>query len=234
MYVHALENPIITTHQLSFKESETSKQRAFKVGTCEKKQAKQDNSEQTVRPQKHHCHTETNLNKRNLQRNSLGNYFSSIQRKDVLKRLQNEKFLHHSQKVFWHGRLYSNFKTQPLPTLKWESKQKPRKDHDGEYWLTASEFCDTAAMMDEKCYVLSKLIQMSKRTILYTGAGISVAANINQAAAGSYKKSNGNSIYAKPTITHYCATTLANKGLIHGWVQQNHDGLPQKSCRFFF
>merc|ERR1719238_1936158 len=33
----------------------------------------------------------------------------------------------------------------------------------------------------------------------------------------------------KPTYTHFALAYLAQQGLVHGWVQQNHDGLPQKA-----
>ena len=35
--------------------------------------------------------------------------------------------------------------------------------------------------------------------------------------------------YQRPTPTHYILGHLGREGLIHGWVQQNHDGLPQKA-----
>merc|ERR1712167_211670 len=38
-----------------------------------------------------------------------------------------------------------------------------------------------------------------------------------------------NSQMAMPTPTHYALGALAKAGLIQGWVQQNHDGLPQKA-----
>jgi hypothetical protein len=34
---------------------------------------------------------------------------------------------------------------------------------------------------------------------------------------------------AKPTFTHHALGCLGRQGIIHSWVQQNHDGLPQKA-----
>lgn len=34
---------------------------------------------------------------------------------------------------------------------------------------------------------------------------------------------------APPTFTHHALGFLGRQGLLHGWVQQNHDGLPQKA-----
>jgi len=39
----------------------------------------------------------------------------------------------------------------------------------------------------------------------------------------------GCSTDAQPTITHRAIAALQKKGLIHSWIQQNHDGLPQKA-----
>merc|ERR1719388_180153 len=33
----------------------------------------------------------------------------------------------------------------------------------------------------------------------------------------------------EPTVAHRVMAELNEQGLLHGWVQQNHDGLPQKA-----
>jgi hypothetical protein len=63
-----------------------------------------------------------------------------------------------------------------------------------------------------------------------TGAGIS-AAVVGQAAR-SGRNTVGwkpNTLTAPPTFTHRTLALLGRRGLVHGWVQQNHDGLPQKA-----
>ena len=70
--------------------------------------------------------------------------------------------------------------------------------------------------------------RLSKKTVLYTGAGIS-AAVVGQAARGSAAAGSGDSLRAKPTFTHIALGFLGKEGMIHDWVQQNHDGLPQKA-----
>jgi NAD-dependent SIR2 family protein deacetylase len=62
----------------------------------------------------------------------------------------------------------------------------------------------------------------------YTGAGLSVAAGIGMAARGSARGSS-KGLDAKPTKAHYVMAELNRQDLLHGWVQQNHDGLPQKA-----
>jgi NAD-dependent SIR2 family protein deacetylase len=74
-------------------------------------------------------------------------------------------------------------------------------------------------------------MQLSKKTVLYTGAGIS-ASVVGQAARGGaneqgWKAGGGRS--ATPTPTHFLLGHLARAGFIHEWIQQNHDGLPQKA-----
>ena len=34
---------------------------------------------------------------------------------------------------------------------------------------------------------------------------------------------------ATPTPTHLALAVLRAQGLVHAWIQQNHDGLPQKA-----
>lgn len=36
--------------------------------------------------------------------------------------------------------------------------------------------------------------------------------------------------FEKPTYSHFALTALERGGLLHYYVQQNHDGLPQKAC----
>eukprot|EP00439_Symbiodinium_sp_Y106_P080574 s842_g19.t1 len=111
---------------------------------------------------------------------------------------------------FMFGRGY----TGPLqaPKVIWKSSQPPRKDHSCPKWLTATEFEDQPEVAVAKVKELAQLIKLSRKTVAYTGAGIS-AAVIGQAAL-----SGQNTVGWKN-----------NTRLLHGWVQQNHDGLPQKA-----
>ena len=88
-------------------------------------------------------------------------------------------FLAPSDPRFMHGRAYSGPTTKPR-TL-WRSSDKPRDDHDAPSWLTASEFEDVPEVLAHKVKQLAALLRASKRTVLYTGAGIS-ASVIGQAA----------------------------------------------------
>ena len=130
--------------------------------------------------------------------------------------------------LFMHGRAYEG--PGKAPTITWRSNKPPRDDHDCPAWLTASEYSDSTAVMNAKVRQLAALIRMSKKTVLYTGAGIS-ASVIGQAARSGtnvvgWKK--GDRMAAHPTYTHKALGLLGRAGLVHSWVQQNHDGLPQK------
>jgi len=66
----------------------------------------------------------------------------------------------------------------------------------------------------------------------YTGAGLSVAAGIGMAAVGSTAGAGtgmGVATAGEPTTSHCVMAELNRQHLLHGWVQQNHDGLPQKA-----
>jgi len=137
--------------------------------------------------------------------------------------------------AFFHGRCLApaadpeSYPNSVLsdPRVTWASDQKPRDDHDAPSWLTATEFCDTKAAMNMKIEKLAQLLRISRRTVVYSGAGISVAAGIGQAARGT--ASGRATTDASPTFTHLALGALANAGYIHSWEQQNHDGLPQKA-----
>eukprot|EP01065_Artemidia_motanka_P051101 TRINITY_DN88_c0_g1_i1.p1 TRINITY_DN88_c0_g1~~TRINITY_DN88_c0_g1_i1.p1 ORF type:complete len:528 (+),score=121.13 TRINITY_DN88_c0_g1_i1:70-1653(+) len=150
-----------------------------------------------------------------------------MSRSAILGHLKETPFLDPSTPNFWHGRGVASRHLDP-PTCTWQSRQRPRDDHDAPEWLTASEYTDTPAVFAAKCDELACLLRQSKRTVLYTGAGISAPAGIGQAARGG-GAGGGKSTDATPTFTHFAAGALSDAGLLHGWVQQNHDGLPQKA-----
>merc|ERR1719213_1409317 len=117
--------------------------------------------------------------------------------------------------------------------MTWESQRKPREDKHGKKdapdWLNASEYKDDLAVLAYKVSILANLLRCSKKTLAYTGAGLSVAAGIEMAAAGSAKARKSSPLEADPTLSHCVMAELNRQNLLHGWVQQNHDGLPQKA-----
>lgn len=126
----------------------------------------------------------------------------------------------------FHGRAFGGV---PLaqPRVVWKSNKKPREGSAS--WLTATEYEDTPEVLKEKVSLLATMLRSSHRTLAYTGAGLSVAAGIGMAAVGSSAGSKSVSTDAEPTLSHYVMAELNRRGLLHGWVQQNHDGLPQKA-----
>jgi len=158
-------------------------------------------------------------------------------REAVLEALSSRPFLPPKDKSFMHGRLVTGAMKLAKPRCIWKSYQPPRDDHDaefatgnGEAKLTASEFNDRENEMDVKVRELAKLMQASTKTVLYTGAGIS-ASVVGQAARSGTNMVGwkGNETHCAPTFTHHALGHLGRVGMIHGWVQQNHDGLPQKA-----
>jgi len=142
--------------------------------------------------------------------------------------LHEVPFLEHTHELFMHGRGFQGALKAPKAT--WVCQKPPRDDHDCPKWLTATEFCDNASVSRAKIKQLAALMRVSRRTVLYTGAGIS-AAVVGQAARSGQNTVGWESspLMARPTPTHFALGFLGLQGLIHSWVQQNHDGLPQKA-----
>lgn len=159
---------------------------------------------------------------------SAGEATATEMRESVRERLSRTRVLQHNDELFMHGRAYIG----PLQPAKvtWKSDKPPRKDHDAPAWLTATEFEDTQDVTRAKCRQLAELMRLSKKTVLYTGAGIS-ASVIGQAALSGQNKVGWKpeKMKAKPTFTHHALGFLGRQGCIHSWIQQNHDGLPQKA-----
>lgn len=112
--------------------------------------------------------------------------------------------------------------------------------------VPAHEYADEPVVLRRKVKELAKLISRAGgNTALYTGAGISTAAGICDYAskAGTLSSvlpakekilngtpfSAGDAIDAEPTFAHHMLCALYTHGHFDEWIQQNHDGLPQKA-----
>lgn len=137
-----------------------------------------------------------------------------------------------------HGALAKDGWKPPLLVTYCDKEARP-----GYNSMKAHEYNDDETTLRSKVAVLADLLRRSRHTVAYTGAGISTASGINDyaskakdsVATGSRagrvqaKKKKKGGLSAEPTFAHYTLTALFNGGLLHHWVQQNHDGLPQKA-----
>jgi len=101
----------------------------------------------------------------------------------------------------------------------------------------AHEYEDDPRTLRLKVKAMAEMIRASKSICAYTGAGISTSAGIDDYASKAGKRSQINKgraktrsmKHAKPTIGHRSLVELWRNGMLQNWVQQNHDGLPQKA-----
>lgn len=100
---------------------------------------------------------------------------------------------------------------------------------------SANEYLDHEEVLRAKVKTLAEMIRKSQNCVAYTGAGISTASGISDyasKAAGSIATDGVEKVShwrAKPTIAHRALVGLYRQGHLKHWVQQNHDGLPQKA-----
>lgn len=149
-----------------------------------------------------------------------------------------------------HGRYGSA--DWPLPVLVAESDE-PNRPQQGNR-IPANEYLDEPEVLEAKMAVVADLIMKSKYCMAYTGegllhvavfdsdltgfagAGISRPSGIadyatrakNSVASNGVPKLRSN-LDAQPTYSHYVLTALEKAGRLQMYVQQNHDGLPQKA-----
>ena len=79
--------------------------------------------------------------------------------------------------------------------------------------------------------MLAAMLRDSTATCVYTGAGLSTATGIGDyaskakgsAAPHMRGKGHGNRLQIMPTYGHHVLAALEQKGLLHHWLQQNHD-----------
>lgn len=101
----------------------------------------------------------------------------------------------------------------------------------------AHEFEDDPRTLRLKVKAMAAMLKASQSTCAYTGAGISTSAGIDDYASKAGKKSQiqkgrkkcRSMKNAMPTIGHRSLVELWRRGKLQNWVQQNHDGLPQKA-----
>merc|ERR1719285_470379 len=86
-----------------------------------------------------------------------------------------------------------------------------------------------------KVKILAQMIRRSKNFTAYTGAGLSTNSGIPDYATKAsstvtkFGQIKTRPILADPTISHRILTAMHRDGFLKNWVQQNHDGLPQKA-----
>ena len=132
----------------------------------------------------------------------------------------------------WHGSLAQPDWETPVLVAKSDAKARP-----GYIGGDASEYRDTPATLRKKVKVLATLLRASRATCVYTGAGISTASGIGDYASKADRsaaphrrgKNTGNRLQVMPTHGHHVLAALQEKGLVHHWLQQNHDRLAQKA-----
>lgn len=106
----------------------------------------------------------------------------------------------------------------------------------------ASEFLDRPAARSAKLRFLASMIKQNARnktTVVYSGAGLSTAAGIGDYASRATESraphksttsgGGGSRLSLEPTLGHHAVALLEKKGLVHHWLQQNHDRLAQKA-----
>ena len=129
-----------------------------------------------------------------------------------------------------HGVLGDKNWARPYCVAK--SNEPNRKDQGN--MTSSSEYLDEPEVLEKKMELIAQLIKKSKCVIAYTGAGLSRAAGI-----GDYGSKAKNSIVknvkelknpldAKPTYAHNVISKMEENGLLHYYVQQNHDGRKKK------
>lgn len=101
----------------------------------------------------------------------------------------------------------------------------------------AHEYKDSPAVLQAKVDKLARLMEASKHCLIYSGAGISTNSGISDYATRSSSDTPSASdrpklrspYEAQPTYAHRALVALHDAQFIQYWVQQNHDGLPQKA-----
>ena len=110
---------------------------------------------------------------------------------------------------FYHGRLISE--RLEVPEVTWGSTASPSEDmRECPSWLTAAEFSDRPASLEVKLTALLDLLNSSRHTVIFAGAGVSTSAGVRQRARADPSRTvrDHRRTEAVPTITHLTLTSL--------------------------
>jgi len=129
-----------------------------------------------------------------------------------------------------HGRVGLN-RGWAAPRLRVECKLEARPGYNS---MSANEYSDEPSVLQAKVKVMAQLIRRSTQFCAYTGAGISTASGIDDYASKAknsiaMKRKKVSGFQAQPTLAHRVMASIFRAGHLKHWVQQNHDGLPQKA-----
>ena len=112
----------------------------------------------------------------------------------------------------------------PAPKATFKSNEIARK---GQNYISMSktEYRDSPAVVAAKVKILAQMVKKSKNCLIYTGAGISRNAGVDDyASAKSTMKTGVKSLdkgsyrLAKPTKAHYVLSEMAKKGYAKHWL----------------
>jgi hypothetical protein len=117
---------------------------------------------------------------------------------------------------------------------------KPMAEWGQLYERELAEVEDEAAVMQSKAKVVAEAIKNGRHVVIYTGAGISTAAQLpdyrgphgvwTQRARGELPGASKMDLgMARPTYAHYAINHLVKKGLITFVTSTNLDGLHRRS-----
>mmetsp|Transcript_6772 Transcript_6772/g.17445 ORF Transcript_6772/g.17445 Transcript_6772/m.17445 type:complete len:371 (+) Transcript_6772:538-1650(+) len=103
--------------------------------------------------------------------------------------------------------------------------------------MSASEYHDDPSTLQAKIAMFANMIRKSEHFVAYTGAGISTSSGIDDYASKGHgqlaklraSRPKVDAFEATPTLAHFGMAALHKAGHLKHWVQQNHDGLPQKA-----
>lgn len=132
------------------------------------------------------------------------------------------------ENLLWHGLLGNPQWKKPIKVVDCDLDARP-----GYASVQAHEYEEDSNVLYEKVQFLAHLLQQSKNCVIYTGAGISTASGIGDYATKSTTKFSNQKLKshlsAQPTLAHRVVVSMYERGLVRKWIQQNHDGLPQKA-----
>jgi len=129
--------------------------------------------------------------------------------------------------------------TWPAPALAAECATLARPGYNS---AAAHEYLDADWVLEKKVELLANMITSAEKFVIYAGAGLSTGAGISDyatrtGAGGVLAKdvekkapvAPVSPMKAKPSYGHKVIAAMAKKNLIWRFLQQNHDGLPQKA-----